>query len=124
MLYPDGFRQDHSYILDSRVGQEWILLQAKVKLDWPSRAHVMNTVESTWIEVEDSAGKHACPPSSNELWTLVLDILDEIATLQPYVQLLIESEIIGESTGVLDILIKRSVLENSPFNLLTPELFF
>ena len=35
MLYPDGiihFQQDHSPIHDSRVVQEWLLLQADVKL--------------------------------------------------------------------------------------------
>ena len=42
-----------------------------------------------WIEVEDSAGNQTCPLSSDELRTLVLDISDEIATSQPYVQSLI-----------------------------------
>jgi len=46
-----------------------------------------------WIEVEDSAGNQACLPFSDELWTFVLDISDEIAASQPYVQSLIESMI-------------------------------
>jgi hypothetical protein len=46
MPYTDGFHRDQSSSHHSRVGQEWILLQAKVKLDWPPRASDMNTVES------------------------------------------------------------------------------
>jgi len=60
---PDGFHQDHSSNHRSRVGHKWILLQAKVKLDWPPRASDMNTTESMWTEMEDSAGNQACPPS-------------------------------------------------------------
>jgi hypothetical protein len=67
MLYPNGiihFQQDHSSIHDSRVVQEWLLLQAEVKLnDWPPRAPDMNP-ENMWSELNsDNAGKLACSPS-------------------------------------------------------------
>ena len=53
MLYPSGiihFQQDHASIHDSCVVQEWVLLQADVKLiDWPPQASDMNSIKNVWI---------------------------------------------------------------------------
>ena len=116
MFYPDEFHQDHSSSHDSRVGQDMILLQAKVKLDWPPWAPDMNTVENTWSEAEDSAGNGPVlpPRSSDELRTFQMKLLCHSLTLSHWIHDM-TSEISGQSTGIPDILINRSVLENSPF---------
>ena len=56
MLYPDGIihlQQDHPFIHDSPVVQEWLSWQADVELiDWPPRAPDMNPIENMWSEVK------------------------------------------------------------------------
>jgi len=98
MLYPDGiihFQQDHSSIQDSRVVQEWLSLQADVELiDWPPRAPNMNPIENMCTEVKRTLQETwpVLPPRNNdELWTLVSDAWDEVASSQRYVRSLIES---------------------------------
>jgi len=83
MLYPDGiihFQQDHSSIHDSRVVQEWLLLQADVKLiDWLPRAPDMNPIENMWSVVKRTMQETwpVLPPrNSDELSTLVSDAWD------------------------------------------------
>jgi hypothetical protein len=50
MHYPDGtihFQQDHSYIQETCVVQEWLSLQYDVELiDWPPCAPVLNPIEN------------------------------------------------------------------------------
>jgi len=98
MLYPDGiihFQQDHSSIHDSCVVQEWLSLQADVELiDWPLRSPDMNPIENMWSEVKRTLQETwpVLPPrNSDELWTLVSDVWDEVASSQCYVRSLIES---------------------------------
>jgi hypothetical protein len=92
MLYPDGvihFQQDHSSIHDSRVVQEWLLLQANVKvIDWPLRAPDMNPIKNMWSKVKRTMQGTwlVLPPrNSDELWTLVSEAWDEVASSQHYV---------------------------------------
>ena len=98
MLYPDGiihFQQDHSSIHDSCMVQEWLSLQADVELiDWPPRAPDMNPIENMWSEVKRTMRETwpVVPPrNSDELWTLVSEAWDEVASSQRYVRSLIES---------------------------------
>jgi len=98
MLYPDGiihFQQDHSSIHDSRVVHEWLSLQADVELiDWPLRADVINPIENMWSEVKRTMQETwpVLPPrNSDELWTLVSEVRDEVASSQHHVQSLIKS---------------------------------
>jgi hypothetical protein len=98
MLYPDGviqFQQDHSSILNSRVVQEWLSQQADVELiDWPPRAPDMNPIENMWSEVKRTMQETwpVLPPqNSGELWTLVADAWDEVASSQGYIRSLIDS---------------------------------
>jgi hypothetical protein len=97
MLYPDGiihFQQDHSSIHDSRVVQEWLLLQAEVEfVDWPRQVPDMNPIENMWSEVKRTM-QETWPVlplrNSDELWTFVSDAWDEVALSQHYIQSLIE----------------------------------
>jgi transposase len=125
MLNPDGiihFQQDHS-IHDSRVVQEWLLLQAEVELDDLSpRAPDMNPIENMWSEVKRTMQETwpvLLPRNGNELWTLVSDEWDKVVSYQRYVRSLIEFMTrrmkSGRSTGVLDFLLKRPVSENGPY---------
>ena len=98
MLYTDAIihlQQDHSSIRDSRVVKEWLLRQADVKLlDWSPRAPDMNPIENMWSEVERKMQETwpVIPPrNSDELWALVSDTWDEVASCTCYVRSLIES---------------------------------
>jgi len=80
MLYSEciiHLQQDHSFIHDSRVVQEWLSQQADVELlDWPPRTPVMNPIENTWSEVKRTKQETwpvLLPRNSYELWTLVSD---------------------------------------------------
>ena len=98
MLYPKGIvhlQQDHSSIRDSRVVQEWLSRQADVELlRWPPRARDMNPIENMWSEVkrtmQDTWFVHPSR-NSDELWALVSDTWDEVASSTRYIQSLIES---------------------------------
>jgi len=92
MLYPNGiihFQQDHSSIHDSCVVQEWLSLRADVELiDWPLRAPDMNPIENMWSEMKRTLLETwpVLPPrNSDELWTLVSDAWDEVASSQRYI---------------------------------------
>jgi transposase len=98
MLYPNSIihlQQDHSSIHDFRVVQEWLLQQADIKLiDWPPRVPDMNPIENMWSEVKRTVQKTwpVLPPrNSDELWTLVSDPWDKVASSQRYIRSLIES---------------------------------
>jgi len=98
MLYPDGIihlQQDQPSIHDSRVVQEWLSRQADVELiDWTPRAPDMNPIENMWSEVKRTMQETwpVLPPrNSNELWVLVSDAWDEVASSQCYIRSLIES---------------------------------
>jgi hypothetical protein len=98
MLYPDDiihFQQDHSSSHDSCVIQEWLSLQADVELiDWPPRTPDMNPIKNMWSEVKRTKQETwpVLPPrNSNELWTLVSEAWDEVASSQCYERSLIES---------------------------------
>jgi len=98
MLYPDGIihlQQDHSSIHDSHVVQEWLSRQANVEfIDWPPRAPDMIPIENMWSEVKRTIQETwlVLPPrNSDELWALVSDAWDEVASSQHYIQSLIES---------------------------------
>ena len=98
MLYPDGIihlQQDYSSIHDSRVVQEQLPRQADVELlDRPPRAPDMNPLENMWSEVKRTIQETwpVLPPrNSDELWALVSDVWDEIASSTRYIRLLIES---------------------------------
>jgi len=98
MLYPDGLihlQQDHSSIHDSRVVQEWLSQQENIELiDWPPRAPDMNPMENMWGEVKRTMLETRpvlLPRNSNELWTLVSDMWDEVASSTRYIRSLIES---------------------------------
>jgi hypothetical protein len=91
MPYPDGiiyFQLDHSCIHDSRVVQEWMPVQADVEpIAWPPRAPNMNTMENIWNEVKRTMQKAwpVLPPrKSDELWTLVSEAWDEVASSLHY----------------------------------------
>jgi len=80
MLYPNGIihlQQDHSYIHNSRVVQEWLSQQADVELiDWPLQVPDMNPIKNMWSEVKRTMKETwpALPPrNSDELWALVSD---------------------------------------------------
>jgi len=123
MLYPDGvihLQQDHSSIHDSRVVQEWLLWQADVELlDWPPRVLDMNPIENMWSEVKRTMQKTwpVLPPrNSNELWALVSDTWDEVASSTRYSRSLIESTARRMKSMVDEEgLLKRSISENNPF---------
>ena len=70
-------------------------LQADVELlDWPPRAPDMNPIENMWSEVKRTMQETwpALPPrNSDELWTLVSDAWDEVASSTRYSRSLIES---------------------------------
>jgi len=92
MLYPDGIihlQQDHSSIYDFRVVQEWLSRQAEVELiDWPPQVPDMNPIENTWNEVKGAVQETwpVVPPrNSDELWALVSDAWDEVASFQHYI---------------------------------------
>jgi len=98
MLYPDGIthlQQDHSCIHDSRVVQERLPRQADVELlDWPPRAPDMNPIENMWSQVNRTMQETwpVLPPrNSDELWALVPDAWDEVASSTRYNRSLIES---------------------------------
>ena len=75
--------------------QEWLLRQADVKLlDWPPRAPDMNPIENMWNEVKTTMQETwpVLPPrNSDELWALVSDMWDEVASFTRYIRSLIES---------------------------------
>jgi len=92
ILYPDGIihlQQDQSSIHDSHVVQERLLRQADVKhLDWPPQAPDMNPIENMWSEVKRTMQETwpVLPPrNSNELWPLVSDVWDEVASSTCYI---------------------------------------
>jgi transposase len=98
MLYPDGIihlQQDHSSIHDSRVVQEWLSRQADIELtDWPPRGPDMNPIDNIWSEVKRTMQeKRPVLPvrNSDELWALVSDAWDEVASSQHYIRSLIGS---------------------------------
>jgi len=98
MLYPEGIihlQQDHSSIHDSHVFQEWLSRQAYVELiDWPPRTPDVNPIENMWSEVKRTMQETwpVLPPrNSDELWVLVSDTWDEVASSQHYIRSLIES---------------------------------
>jgi hypothetical protein len=87
MFYPDGIihlQQDHCSIRDSRLVQEWLSRQADIELiDWPLRALDMNPIENMWSEVKGTMQENwpVLPPrNNNELWDLVSDAWDEVAS--------------------------------------------
>jgi hypothetical protein len=114
------FKQVNSTIHDSRVVREWLSQQAGVELiDWPPRAPDMNPIENTWSEVKRTTQENwsVLPPrNSDELWTVVSDAWDEVASSR-YVRSLIKSmtRLSGRITGFLDIVLKRPVSENSHY---------
>ena len=97
MLYPEGMihlQQDHFSIHDSRVVQEWLSRHADVELiDWAPRAPDTKPIENVWREVK-RAMQETWPVllarNSDELWTTVSDVWDEIASSTPYSRSLIE----------------------------------
>jgi hypothetical protein len=97
MLCPDGIihlQQDHSSIHDSRVVQERLSRQADELLDWPPRVPDMNLIENMWSEVKRTMQETwpVLPPrNSDELWALVSDAWDEVASSQRYIRSLMES---------------------------------
>jgi hypothetical protein len=98
MLYPDGiihFQEDHSSIHDSCVVQEWLSLQAEVKLiDWLLHAPDMNPIDNMWSEVKRAMQETwpVVPPrNSYDPWILVSEAWDEVASSQCYVQSLVKS---------------------------------
>jgi len=98
MLYPEGMihlQQNHSSIHDSRVVQEWLLRQANVELlDWPPLSPDKNPIANMWGEVKRTMQETwpVLPPrNSEELWTLVSDAWDEVASSTRYIRSLIES---------------------------------
>ena len=97
MLYPDGIihlQQDHSSIHDSRVVQERLPRHADIELlDWPPRAPDMNPIENMWSEVKRTMQETwlVLPPRNSELWALVSNAWDEVASSTHYIRSLIES---------------------------------
>jgi len=77
------------------VVQEWLSLQADVKLiDWPPRSPDMNPIKDMWSEMKRTMQETwpvLAPRNGDELWTLVSDVWDEVASSQHYVLSLIES---------------------------------
>jgi Transposase and inactivated derivatives len=91
MLYPDDiihFQQDHFSIHDSHVVQE-SLLEANIELtEWPPRAPDMNPIENMWSEMMRTMQEtwHVLPRrNSDELWALVSDGWNEVASSQRHV---------------------------------------
>jgi hypothetical protein len=97
MLYPEGIihlQQDHSSIHDSRVVQEWLLRQADELNDWTPQAPDMNPIKNMWSEVKRTMQETwpVLPPrNSDELWVLVSDAWDEVASSQRYIRSMIGS---------------------------------
>ena len=75
---------------DSRVVQEWLSQQAIVELlNWLSRAPDMNPIENMWSEVKRTMQETwpVLPPrNSDELWALVSDVWDEVASSKRYIR--------------------------------------
>jgi hypothetical protein len=98
MRYPDGIihlQQDHSSIHDSCVVQEWVSQQADIELiNWPLQAPDMNPIENMWSEVKRTMQETwpvLRPRNSGELWTLLSDACNEVASSQLYIRSLIDS---------------------------------
>jgi len=98
MLCPNGIihlQQDHSPVHDSCVVQEWLSRQADIELlDWPPRAPDMNSIEKMWSEVKSTMQETwpVLPPrNSDELWTLVSNTWDEVASSTHYIRSMMES---------------------------------
>jgi len=98
MLYPNGitqFQQDCHSNHDSCVIQEWLSLQTNAKLiDWSPRVPNINPIENMWSEVKRTMQETwpVLPPrNSDDLWTLVSDAWDDVASFQRYLQSLVES---------------------------------
>ena len=74
---------------------EWLSRQADVKfLDWPLRGPDMNPIENMWSEVKKQCrktGLSSPPRNSDELWALVSDTWDEVASSTRYIRSMIES---------------------------------
>jgi hypothetical protein len=91
MLYTEGIihLQDHSSTHDSGVFQEWLSRQTDVELlDWTPRGPDMNPNENMWSKVKKTMQETwpALPPrNSDELWALVSDSWDEVASSQRYI---------------------------------------
>jgi len=85
--------QDHTSIHDSHVVQEWLSLQADVKLiDWPPQVLVQTSSRICGVRRTTHETLHVFPSrNSDELWTLVSDMWDEVASSQLHVQSLIKS---------------------------------
>ena len=63
-------------------------------LDWPPRAPDMNPIKTMWSEVKRTMHETwpVLPPrNSDELWALVSDAWDEVASSTHYIRSLIES---------------------------------
>jgi len=108
ILYLEGIihlQQDHSFIHDSRVVQEWLSRQAEVELlDWPPRGPDMNPIENMWSEVKRTMQETwpVLPPrNSDELWALVSDAWDEVASSTCYIRSLTES-MTGQMKSVVE----------------------
>ena len=88
-------------------------------LDWPPRAPDMNPIENMWSEAKRTMQETwpVLPPrTSDELWNLVSDAWDEVASSRRYFSITdTTNEISGRSTGVLDLFLKRPVSDNSHF---------
>ena len=80
---------------DSRVVQEWLSRQADIELvDWPPQVLDMNPIDNMWCEVKRTMQETwpVLPPrNSNDLWALVSDASDEVASSQRYIRSLTES---------------------------------
>jgi len=75
--------------------QEWLSRHADVELlDWPPREPDMNPIENMRSEVKRTMQEKwsvLSPRNSDELWTLVSDAWDEVASSTRYIRSLIES---------------------------------
>jgi hypothetical protein len=98
MFYPDSviqFQHDHSSIHDSRVVQEWLSQEADGEIiDWTPRSPDKKPIENMWSEVKRTMQETwpVLPPTnSGELWTLVSEKWDEVASTQRYIRSLIDS---------------------------------
>ena len=83
VLYHTGYPLDTKKepIHYSRVVQEWLSLQAD--FDLPPWTPDMNTIENIWSEVKRTMQETwpgLSPRNSDELWTLVSDAWDEVAS--------------------------------------------
>lgn len=97
VLYPDGiihFQQDQSPVHKSQSVQEWFARQDQVELRLASCGADLNPIENVWAETKRTMSDNwpsSQPTNSDQLWELVSDAWDEVASSEGYAARLVRS---------------------------------